>query len=78
MSKWEEFKNKYGDSRPWDVFDLSKDVTEDVQKKRMGICLECPELIKSTKQCKQCGCFMQLKTGLSNAECPIGKWNREE
>jgi hypothetical protein len=27
--------------------------------------------------CKECGCIMKAKTTLSNAECPIGKWNKE-
>ena len=41
---------------------------------RFKICKTCPELIKATNQCKVCGCFMNLKTKLIQAECPIGKW----
>jgi hypothetical protein len=33
-------------------------------------------LIKLTSQCKKCGCFMEAKTKLPNAECPIGKWDK--
>jgi hypothetical protein len=25
-------------------------------------------------QCKQCGCFMEFKTRLEAAKCPLGKW----
>lgn len=78
MSGWKDFKNKYGDSRPWHLLDSSKNVLESIQESRMQICLSCPELTKLTKQCKKCGCFMEFKTRLSNAECPIGKWNRED
>lgn len=42
--------------------------------KRFQICKECPELIKLTKTCKKCGCFMKAKTLLEAATCPIGKW----
>ena len=41
---------------------------------RYAICQECPELIKVTKQCRRCGCFMVAKTKLANATCPLGKW----
>jgi hypothetical protein len=41
---------------------------------RYSICNSCPELIKLTKQCKKCGCFMAAKTKLQKAACPLGKW----
>jgi hypothetical protein len=41
---------------------------------RFSICLGCPELIKATTQCKQCGCIMKAKTKLIKATCPLGKW----
>ena len=63
------------DVRPWDLFLKSKTKVSDEEKNnRLNICLSCPELIKITKQCKKCGCFMELKTKLENAKCPIGKW----
>ncbi len=43
--------------------DIVNHYIEDAEsKKRMDICLGCPELIKLTKQCKKCGCLMNLKT----------------
>jgi len=35
-----------------------------VQSNRLAICNACPEYIKSTSQCKKCGCFMSAKTRL--------------
>lgn len=49
-------------------------VSEEEASRRFAICEECPRLVKLTKQCKECGCFMNLKTKLEKAECPIGKW----
>tara|TARA_R110002051_G_scaffold63610_1_gene115802 strand:- start:954 stop:1145 length:192 start_codon:yes stop_codon:yes gene_type:complete len=40
---------------------------------RFDICKKCPFLTKRNR-CKKCGCFMKLKTKLSLAKCPIGKW----
>lgn len=68
--------------RPWDLF-KSKDspegarVSEEVQKERYDICTECPEFVKLTGQCKQCGCFMKAKTRLAGASCPLNKWLAE-
>jgi hypothetical protein len=63
--------------RPWDIFNKNiEKVTDRVQKERMSICLKCPRLIKSTRQCKECGCFMDAKTRLFEAECPLSKWDR--
>lgn len=63
--------------RPWDIFNKNiEKVADDVQKERMSICLKCPRLIKATRQCKECGCFMDAKTRLFDAECPLLKWDR--
>jgi hypothetical protein len=71
---WEEYKKRIGESRPWHLLDAENYVEESVQIERYSVCLECPELISLTKQCKQCGCFMNIKTKLNNATCPLGKW----
>lgn len=60
---------------PWDILNPNKiRSSEELYSKRMNICLQCPELINLTKQCKKCGCFMELKTKLEEATCPLGKW----
>ena len=62
-------------ARPWDIFNKNIGrVTESVAAKRFEICKQCPEYIKATHQCKECGCIMNLKTKLPNASCPLHKW----
>lgn len=46
----------------------------DIIQQRMSTCNSCPDFVRSTTQCRQCGCFMSAKTRLKKASCPIGKW----
>lgn len=41
---------------------------------RYKICKSCDQLNK-LKLCKQCGCFMPLKTKIAVVNCPLNKWN---
>jgi hypothetical protein len=78
LSKWSEWKKNVGDTRPWHLLNPDRLLdNQDIVNKRLELCKACPELIASTSQCKKCGCFMNLKTKLAEAECPIGKWHRE-
>lgn len=64
-------------ARPWDLFNKNLGrVGEVVAAERLAICKECPLFISSTKQCSECKCFMDLKTKLPNAECPLHKWGQ--
>jgi hypothetical protein len=64
-------------ARPWDLYNKNLGrVQEAVAEGRMAICRECPKFISLTTQCLECGCFMNLKTKLPNAECPIHKWGQ--
>jgi hypothetical protein len=74
MSAWQDYKSKVGDARPWHLLNSANYADEDLAEKRYDICRECPELIDLTKQCKECGCVMSLKTKLRNAVCPLNKW----
>jgi len=75
MSKWDEWKEAIGETRPWHLLDPNKIVQDQsVLDNRLEICKACPHLIKLTTTCKKCGCFMAAKTKLQGAECPIGKW----
>ena len=47
-------------------------VSDDIEG-RWAICQACPELTNANR-CKQCGCFMKLKTKIKAAKCPIDKW----
>ena len=60
---------------PWDLFNKNLPrASQELFDQRMDICNSCDKLIKITKQCKMCGCFMTQKTKLAHASCPIGKW----
>lgn len=74
MSAWKEFKKSLGNT-PLALFDSRNKVPEQVARDRMNTCLECEHLIKVTKQCSKCLCFMEAKTTLKQSFCPIGKWS---
>jgi hypothetical protein len=75
MNAWQEYKQRLGTTRPWDLLNPNAPrADEQVSESRLETCLECPELIKVTKQCKQCGCVMTGKVKLKEATCPLGKW----
>lgn len=75
MSAWQDYKAKLGTTRPWDLLNPNAPRAEEtVSESRYAVCLECPELIKVTKQCKQCGCVMPGKVKLLEATCPLNKW----
>ena len=75
MNAWNDYKKKLGTTRPWDIVNpKTAKIDENESEKRLAICESCPSLIKLTHQCKECGCFMKLKTKLKEATCPLGKW----
>lgn len=41
---------------------------------RIVICNNCEYLLTISRQCKKCGCFVDAKTRIKGASCPIGKW----
>jgi hypothetical protein len=61
-------------AKPWDILDPNKRTNEAKGYSRMDICNNCEYLIKMTKTCMKCGCFMTIKTRIEEAYCPIGKW----
>lgn len=72
---WREYKKKLGTTRPWDVLKANTEyASEDTVMHRLAICEACPQLIQLTHQCKECGCFMKIKTKLQLATCPLDKW----
>lgn len=75
LTPWQKYKQNLGETRPWDLANPNTEwVSDEVAEQRYSICKGCPELIKLTKQCKKCGCFMAAKTKLKLATCPLGKW----
>lgn len=74
ISRWEEYKLKNG-TTPLDALNpKSKKVDDALFETRFNLCMNCPELIKFTKQCKRCGCFMEVKSKIEASKCPLGKW----
>jgi rRNA maturation endonuclease Nob1 len=62
-------------NRPTDLFNKENYVDREIRDGRYDICLGCDRLFKPTKTCKECGCFMNRKTWLKDASCPISKWD---
>jgi hypothetical protein len=73
-SKWQLYKESLAQASPLDLLQKNNYTTQELVDARLAICKNCPELIALTTQCKKCGCFMNMKTKLSAAKCPIGKW----
>jgi hypothetical protein len=61
---------------PLDLLNNKNYTSREIRDERLDICNGCERLIPLTKTCKECGCFMSMKTWLNYAECPIGKWNK--
>lgn len=47
---------------------------QEARDKRMETCVKCKHFIESSKRCSECGCFMEAKTWIAGATCPIGSW----
>lgn len=75
LTPWQQYKKNLGETRPWDLVNPATEfVTDEVAESRYSICKQCPEFLGLTKQCKKCGCFMNLKTKMHKATCPLEKW----
>lgn len=59
---------------PLDLLDSKNYVSKDIRDARYDVCNGCERLFKPTKSCKECGCFMAMKTWLKDARCPLNKW----
>lgn len=47
---------------------------DELSRERLKVCEECPHFKRLARQCELCGCFLDLKTKLLEASCPINKW----
>jgi hypothetical protein len=70
---WQKWKTKQGDVTIFDILKGER-ASDDVASRRLNICSDCDRFIHLTKQCKECGCLMSMKTRLAEAKCPLGKW----
>jgi hypothetical protein len=51
--------------------------SQEQRKDRLAHCNSCVRL-NIIRQCKECLCFVDLKTMLKSEHCPIGKWKEIE
>lgn len=54
---------------------------QELAKKRLEICESCEFFQPRFKRCSECGCFMEFKAMMVDAQCPRNKWdviNNEE
>ncbi len=73
-AKIEDMKDN-GDVEFTDLFDVKQPrSSKELVEERLAICNECPWLNKRLMKCRQCGCFMKLKSTLQQASCPLDKW----
>ena len=47
-------------------------------KERINICRKCEHVNPILLQCKQCGCFLIVKTKMKSQDCPLNKWEKED
>lgn len=74
-SRWQQYKEKNGGVTPLDLINPhALRSSEELAATRYTTCQGCERFLNVTKQCLECGCFMNLKTRLLNAKCPLGKW----
>lgn len=62
--------------RPWDLF--NQHVSRETAESRLEICRACPSYKPLTHRCDECGCVMNLKVKIPDAECPLGHWGKAE
>ena len=49
----------------------------DVSQQRLEVCKPCP-YYDLVGRCTKCGCFVEFKSLMMEAECTIGKWGPEK
>jgi len=42
---------------------------------RVSICQACDQYLRSTRQCRMCGCLVSVKIAWADSECPLDKWS---
>lgn len=61
----------------WQINDLKindeEKIVETDREKRNSICKTCDRLT-IIKVCRECSCFMPLKTYFKFSKCPLNKW----
>ena len=47
------------------------------RERRLKICRTCEKYEPFLTRCKECGCFLKLKTWFMNSSCPLDKWSQQ-
>ena len=50
---------------------IADELTRNIRDEK---CRGCPRYEAAFEQCRECGCFIKLKTLLRTEKCPLGKW----
>jgi len=50
------------------------DIDSEKIASRLSICETCESFTQPAGRCTLCGCYMNFKTRLKSATCPVGKW----
>lgn len=78
MNLEEMTEKEFDEATPFDLLDNNAYTTKEIRNERFDICKGCDRIFKPTRTCKECGCFMAMKTWLKHASCPLGKWGMVE
>ena len=46
-----------------------------VSEERLTFCRQCDRFNATTSRCNECGCYMEYRTLLPFAYCPLGLWD---
>jgi hypothetical protein len=53
---------------------LPKSAGPDLARERLKVCKDCDEYKKLLGTCALCGCVLEAKVRMLEAECPADKW----
>ncbi len=56
------------------VKDGGKLSNDEEVKRRIEICNGCEMFVKAENRCKECGCYLALKSAVNSGKCPLDKW----
>ena len=54
-----------------------KNVSDETKQNRTNICKKCKHYDESSDTCRQCGCYLSVKTSWASESCPVGKWGAD-
>lgn len=49
-------------------------VSKEIHDERLATCRDCERLFAPTLTCRECLCFMGVKTWIPGSHCPLDKW----